>query len=89
MRKRFKEEQILQILRDVEKAPNKEEVFRTHGITEATYYRWKHKYQGTNVPKLQRIKQLERENTRLRKLVSDLAIGNQVMKEYLEKKRWI
>ena len=88
MKKRFTEEQILQILREVETAPKKEEVFRTHGITEQTYYRWKRKYQGTNVPKLQHIRELEKENAQLKKLVADYAICNQVMKEHLEKKRW-
>jgi putative transposase len=89
MRKRFSEEKILEILREAETAPRKEEVFRKNAITEQTYYRWKRKYQGTKVPQVQRLQELERENNRLKKMVADYAIANQVMKEFCEKKRWI
>jgi putative transposase len=89
MRKRFTEEQILGILREVEKAPQKEEAFRTHGITEQTYYRWKRKYQGVDVGKVQRLRQLEAENARLKQMVADYAMANQLLKERVEKKlKW-
>ena len=88
MQKRFQEEQILTILREVEKAEKKDEAYRKFGITEQTYYRWKQKYQGTNVNKMKQLRDLEKENNKLRKLVSEYAIANQAMKELLQKKRW-
>ena len=89
MKKRFTEEQKIKILRKAERPGKRAEVCRKHGISEQTYFRWKKKYQGMSVDKIRRLKELEKENERLRKLVSDISIANQVMKEHLEKKRWI
>lgn len=89
MKKRFREEQILQILREAEQPGSQEEVLRKHQIHENTYYRWKKKYQGVNVQKVRRMKELEVENTRLKKLVADLSMVNQAFKELVEKKRWV
>lgn len=89
MQKRFLEEQILTILREGEKTEKKEELYRKFGISEQTYYRWKKKYQGANVNKIRQLRELEKENNKLRNLVSEYAIANQAMKELLEKKRWL
>ena len=89
MKKRFKEEQILEILREAETGSGKDEVLRKYGIGEITYYRWKRKYQGTNVKKIQRIRELEKENMRLKKMVAEYALANEAMKEFLKKKEWI
>ena len=86
MKKRFQEEQILEILREAEKPGGKEEVLRKHGISEFTYYRWKRKYQGTNVKKIQRIRELEKENLKLKKMVAEYALANEAMKELCKKK---
>ena len=89
MKKRYTEEQIIQILREGEVSGQREEVCRKYGITETTYFRWKKKYQGANVEKVRRLKQLEAENAKLKKVVAEQAIINQVMKETLEKKGWM
>jgi putative transposase len=88
MKKRFTEEQIIKILREGENG-KRIEVCRRHGITETTFYRWRKKYQGMTVHSIKEMKQLKAENARLKKLVAEQAIANQVLKEYLEKKRWI
>lgn len=88
MKKRFGDEQIVRILREGEKPGKRDEVCRAHGITDQTYYRWRRKYQGTNVLKVRRLKELERENARLKKLVAEQALAQQVLREELQKKEW-
>lgn len=88
MKKRFTEEQVIKILREGENG-KRTDVCRQYGITETTFYRWRKKYQGMTVDSIKEMKQLRAENARLKKLVAEQAIANQVMKEYLEKKRWI
>ncbi len=86
MKKRYSEEQIVQILREAETSPTKAEVCRKYGISEWTYQRWKKEYQGLEVSQLKRLKQLETENARLKRLVAEQALANEVLKEALEKR---
>ncbi len=86
MKQRFSEEQIIAILQEAESAPTKAEVCRKHGISEWTYYRWREKYQGLNVSQLRKLKQLEEENGRLKKLVAEQALAQEALKEVLAKK---
>jgi putative transposase len=86
MKQRFSEEQIVQILQEAETAQTKTEVCRKHGISEWTYYRWRKQYQGVTAPEARRLKQLEQENARLKRLVADQALANEAFKEALAKR---
>jgi len=85
-KKRFLSEQIVAILREAEKAPAIEEVLRKHGISDQTYYRWKRMYGNLGISEVQRIKQLEDENRKLKQLVGDQALALQVLQEHVKKK---
>ena len=80
---RFSEEQIIRILQEAEAGAKPEEVCRRHGISRDTYYRWKKKYGGMDASDARRLKQLEEENRRLKRLVADQALNLQVLKEIL------
>jgi len=80
-RKRFSEEQIIGILKQAEGGLPLPELIRQHGICEGTYYRWKSKYGGLELGDAKRLKQLEDENRRLKKLVADLSLDIQILKE--------
>ena len=87
MRKtRFSEEQIIGILKEGEAGRKIADVCRTHGISEQTYHRWKGKYGGMGVSDAKRLKQLEDENQRLKRLVADLTLDNQALKDVLSRK---
>ena len=87
MRKsRFSESQIIGVLKQVETGQKVKDVCREHAISEGTYYRWKSKYGGMNVSEAKRLKELETENRRLKKLVADMALDNQALKEVLGRK---
>jgi len=87
MRKsRYSEEQIIRVLRQVESGQKVKDVVREHGISEQTYYRWKSKYGGMSVSDAKRLKQLETENRRLKKLVADLSLDKQMLQEVLDRK---
>lgn len=88
MKKRFSEEQIVKILRESEGPEGRERTCRKYGITDQTYYRWRRNYQGVNVEKVRRLKELERENGRLKRLIAEQALAQQTMREELEKKEW-
>jgi len=80
-RKRFSEEHIIGILKQAEGGLPLPELIRQHGICEGTYYRWKSKYGGLELSEAKRLKQLEDENRRLKRLVADQALDIQILKE--------
>ena len=87
MRKtRYSEEQIIRVLQEVESGRTVKDVCREQGIAEGTYYRWKAKYGGMDVSEARRLKELERENRRLKAAVADLTLREQALKEALQRK---
>jgi len=87
MRKaRFTEEQISYAIRQAESGTPVGEVCRKIGVSEQTFYRWKRKYMGMGVAELRRIRQLEEENRKLKKIVADLSLDKHMLQEVLSKK---
>ena len=84
-RSRFSEEQIIGILREQEAGSTTADVCRKHGISEATFYKWKAKFGGLEVSDAKRLKSLEDENTKLKKLLADAMLDNAALKELLSK----
>lgn len=85
-RLRHSEEQIIAILQEQEAGAKTAEVCRKHGISSATFYNWKAKYGGLSVSEAKRLRTLESENARLKKLVADAMLDNAMLKELLSKK---
>ena len=83
---RFTEEQIIGMLKEQEAGAKTVDVCRKHGISAATWYAWKSKYAGATVSDLTRMRELEAENARLKRMYADLALENTAMKEVLAKK---
>ena len=86
MKKRFTQKQIAFALRQAESGTPVAEVVRRMGISEPTFYRWKKKYAGLGVAEIRRLKQLEDENKRLKRLVADLVLDKQSREDVLSKK---
>ncbi len=87
MRKsRFTETQIIAILKEADGGMPVKDLCRKHGISDATYYKWKSKYGGLDASELKRIKELEAENARLKRMYADLALENTAMRDTLKKK---
>ena len=85
-RSRFTEEQIIGILREQEAGAATADVCRKHGISNATFYKWKAKYGGLDVSEARRLKVLEDENTKLKKLLAEAMLDNAMLKDLTTKK---
>jgi putative transposase len=83
---RFTETQVVSILKEAENGLAVNEVCRKHGISPATYYKWKAKYGGLGASELKRIKELEAENAKLKRMFADMALENNALKDLIEKK---
>ena len=86
-RSRFSEEQIIGILKEHEAGSKTVDICRRHGISDATFYKWKAKYGGMEVSEAKRLKALEDENGRLKKLLAEAMLDNAVLKD-LASKKW-
>jgi putative transposase len=86
-RSRFSEEQIIAILKEQEAGMGTADVCRRHGISSATFYKWKSKYGGLEVSEARRLRTLEEENSRLKKLLAEAMLDNVVLKD-LASKKW-
>ena len=83
---RFSEEQIIGVLREQEAGARTAEVCRKHGISSATFYKWKAKFGGLEVSEARRLKALEDENARLKKLLAEAMLDNAMLKDVASKK---
>lgn len=86
-KKRFTEEQIITALKEVDGGGVAREVVRRMGITETTFYRWRQKYGGLEVNEAKRLRELEQENGRLKRMVADLMLDNQILRD-VNSKKW-
>jgi len=85
-RARFTEEQIIAVLREHEAGAKTSDLARKHGISEATFYNWKAKYGGMDVSEAKRLKQLEEENAKLKRLLAETMLDASALRELLAKK---
>jgi len=85
-RSRFSESQVMAILGEGEAGLPVAEVCRKHGISNATYYQWKSKYAGMSANELKRVRDLEAENSRLKRMYAELALENAAIKDVLSRK---
>lgn len=86
MKKRFTEEQIIGILKESESGMKVADVCRKHGISDATYYNWKSKFGGMSVSEAQRLKALEMENSKLKRLLADAHLDIAALKDVVGRK---
>lgn len=87
MKKRFTEEQIIQVMKEQESGVATAEVYSRHGISPATFYNWKAKFGGMDVSEARRLKALEAENANLKKLLAEAMLDNAILK-YVVTKKW-
>lgn len=86
MKKRYSEEQIIKFLKEADSGVPVKELCRRHGFSDASFYTWRSKFGGMDVSDAKRLKALEAENVRLKKLLADSLLENEVTKEALRKK---
>ena len=84
-RKRFTEEKIIGVLKEHEAGATVDDIFRQHGISSATFYTWRKKYGGMDASEAKRLRELEAENARLKRIVADQILDMTAMKEVLAK----
>ena len=87
MAKRFKEEEIVKILKEAEQVGNVREVIRKYNVSEQSFYRWRQKYGGMETSEVRRLKDLERENAELKKMVAEQALDIRILKD-INSKKW-
>lgn len=87
MKKRYSEEQILRILSEANQGKSVAELLREHGVSAPTFYRWKNQYGGLDASQLAKLKQLEAENSRLKRIVADQALDIVMLKD-INSKNW-
>jgi putative transposase len=85
---RFTESQIVSVLKEADAGMKVEELCRKHGISSATYYNWKKKYGGMDASEIKRLKELEEENAKLKRMYADMALENTALKDLIVKKGW-
>jgi len=84
--KRFKPEQISMILKSYDEGKSVTDIVRDHGVSKATFYKWRQRYQGMDAKDLKRLKELEHENQKLKRMYAELALDHQIAKDIIEKK---
>ena len=87
MQKRHSEEQIIRILKEAESGILMEDLLRQHDISQGTFYRWKAKFGGMDISEAKRLKALEEENSRLKRLVAEQALDIQILKD-VNSEKW-
>lgn len=85
-RKKHSESEMVKAVKELESGVSAEVVAREYGVSRATLYQWKSKYSGIDVSQVQRLKELEEENRRLKQMYADLALDNRMLKDVIEKK---
>ena len=85
MKQRYTESQILSVLKEGESGVKVTDICRKYGICENTYFRWKSKYGGMEMSDIRRMKELELENSRLKRIVAQYALENEAMREVIKK----
>ncbi len=85
-RSRFTEQQVFAILKEVEAGATVKDVCRQHGVSPATYFKWKSKYGGMELSELRRMKDVEQENFRLKQMYAETALENKALKDLIHRK---
>lgn len=87
MARRFKEEEIVKILKEAEEIGNVRDVIRKYNVSEQSFYRWRQKYGGMETSEVRRLRELERENAELKRMVAEQALDIRMLKD-VNSKKW-